>query len=323
MIAAGRVAVDGITVVEPGTKVDPRQVEITVDGVPLPKEGARHYIAVHKPVGYVCTVSDKFAEHKVVDLVSIPGARLVPAGRLDAESEGLVILSNDGEFIQQVTHPSNSTGKTYRVTVRGLPEDNTLRRLANGLVISDGERPTAPATVKVVSRRPTVLEMILREGRNRQIRRMMDTVGHPVIRLIRTRVGPVELGEMPPGAWRELTRAEITGFFPPPRPALRRGGKHPKSQERKGSSPNPPRNEPQASAQGSFGGNQHETDHRRGPRSRSGEDHGKSSAQRVQVHQDRFDRGLPPRGQHHAADRLPGRGHQSVPRPDLRRKQDS
>jgi len=269
MIAAGRVAVDGVTVTEPGTKIDPDSARVTVDGRPLQQPSERYYIAVHKPVGYVCTVSDKFAEHKVVDLVDIPGARLVPAGRLDADSEGLVILSNDGDFIQQVTHPSNSTGKTYRVTVWGLPEDSTLRRLANGLVISDGERPTAPATVKVVSRRPTVLEMVLHEGRNRQIRRMMDTVGHRVLRLIRTRVGPVELGELPPGAWRELTRFEIAGFFPAPiRPAQRRDRSRGKSQESKGSAPKAPRKEPQAPAAGrSHGGNQHETDHRRGPRS--------------------------------------------------------
>jgi len=312
LIAAGRVAVDGAVVVEPGTRVDPDRQTIAVDGHPVDVTPQLRYIALNKPVDVVCTVKDRHAEVKVVDLVEIPGVRLVPAGRLDADSEGLVLLSNDGAFVHRVTHPSSSVGKTYRVTVRGLPEAATLRRLANGLVIQDGERPTAPATVKIVARRPTVIEMVLHEGRNRQIRRMMDTVGHPVQRLVRVRIGPVELFGMRPGEWRDLTREEVQAFFADPRPAGRgsRSG-----QETRGSSSNRPR---VADRKGPGKETFHEADHRGGARSGSGKDHRKPVAQRIQVHENRVDRGIPPGGQHHAADRVPGRGRQSLPRPDQR-----
>ena len=144
MIAAGRVRIDGEVVTQPGTVVDPDKHAVTVDGTPISRGTKRRYVALYKPVGYVSTVRDPHAEKKVTDLVTIPGARMVPAGRLDADSEGLILLSNDGDFIYRVTHPSQSIGKRYEVTVKGTPDDATLRRLSKGLSLDDGH-VTAPA----------------------------------------------------------------------------------------------------------------------------------------------------------------------------------
>lgn len=208
LITAGRVKVNGYVITELGTTVTDKDV-LHVDGVRISRRPRLYYIALNKPAGVVSTVWDQHAETTVIDLVDIPDIRLVPCGRLDMESEGLILLSNDGEFVHKVTHPSQSLGKTYHVTVFGGPEVTTLKRLANGLTLDDDKRPTAPAEVRVISRRPTVIEMVLHEGRNRQIRRMMDTVGHPVERLVRVQVGPVLLGNLRVGEWRYLDSTEI------------------------------------------------------------------------------------------------------------------
>ena len=212
IIAAGRVSVDGETVTQPGTLVDSDTQKIEVDGQPLDTSVRRYYIALHKPIGYVSTVADRFAEHKVTDLVQIDGVRLVPAGRLDADSEGLILMSNDGDFVYRITHPSQSMGKMYHVTVQGSMDGDTVDRLSRGLMLPGEKRSTAPAGAKWLGKGPnktTVLEMTLHEGRNRQIRRMMETVGHPVVRLMRMRVGPVWLNNLQPGQWRELTQQEL------------------------------------------------------------------------------------------------------------------
>jgi pseudouridine synthase len=216
-IAAGRVRVDGKVVTTPGTLVDPDTQTIEVDGKPVAKAEKQYYIALHKPVGYVSTVSDRHAKQKVTDLVSIPGARLVPAGRLDADSEGLLLLSNDGDFVYKVTHPSQSLGKTYHATVEGRPHDTVITKLSRGLLLPGEDRETAPAMVRRLGRGPqpdtTIVELTLHEGRNRQVRRMLERVGHPVIRLVRIRVGPVELGALEAGAWRELTPREVRAIL--------------------------------------------------------------------------------------------------------------
>lgn len=208
LITSGRVKVNGTLVTQLGSTVSDSDV-ILVDNKQIARKPKLYYIALNKPAGVVSTVHDRHAETTVVDLVDIPHARLVPCGRLDMESEGLILLSNDGDFVHKVTHPSQSLGKTYHVTVFGGPETTTLRRLANGLTLDDDTRPTAPAEVTVIRRRPTVIEMVLHEGRNRQIRRMMDTVGHPVERLVRVKVGPITLGDLRPGEWRYLDRTEV------------------------------------------------------------------------------------------------------------------
>lgn len=217
IIAAGRVAVDGEVVRQLGTVVDPDVQKVTFDGEAVKVAHRRHYIALHKPAGYVSTVSDPHAEKKVTDLVQIPGARLVPVGRLDADSEGLLLLSDDGDFVFKVTHPSQSLGKTYVVTVVGKPDEETLKRLSRGLRLEGESRKTAPANAtwagKGREKGTHIIEMVLHEGRNRQIRRMLEMVGHPVVRLVRTRVGPVELGILPEGQWRPLTRDEVAAIF--------------------------------------------------------------------------------------------------------------
>ncbi len=192
--------------------VDTEKQTIEVDGQPLKTQVKRYYIALHKPIGYVSTVADRFAEKKVTDLVQIAGARLVPAGRLDADSEGLILLSNDGDFVYKVTHPSQSLGKTYRVTVQGNPDAEKMARLSRGLMLPGEKRSTAAAGAKWLGRGPnktSIVEIVMHEGRNRQVRRMMEVVGHPVVRLIRIRVGPVWLGDLQAGQWRELSGREV------------------------------------------------------------------------------------------------------------------
>ena len=197
-----------------GTTVDPEASKITVDGKQIATETKRYYIALNKPVGYVSTVRDPHAEYKVTDLVQIPGARLVPVGRLDADTEGLLLMSNDGEFVYRVTHPSQSVGKTYIATVvGGKPIEETLIRVSKGLMMEGETRKTAPALAKYLGkgqeRGTHDVELVLHEGRNRQVRRMLETVGHPVVRLVRVAIGSVELGLMAPGAWRELAWREV------------------------------------------------------------------------------------------------------------------
>ena len=295
LIAGGRVKVDGVVVTEMGVQVDPSKQKIQVDGKALKEVGKRRYVALHKPEGYVSTVSDPHAQKKVVDLVEIPGTRLKPAGRLDADSEGLILLSDDGDFIYKVTHPSQSMGKTYIVTVEGSPDSDTLNRLARGLTLAGETRRTAKAQVTKLGRSSkgfTRLEIIIHEGRNRQIRRMMDTVGHPVTRLVRVQVGPVLIGNLEPGQWRELTRWEYEAIMSYNAPEV------------KGEDSTPS-----------------ETSHRSRPRPGPGKDQRKSAQERVQVYKDRLNGGLPSGGEHNVVDwgRRQGRGKSS--RPDQRGQQ--
>ncbi|MBC8140259.1 MAG: rRNA pseudouridine synthase, partial [Armatimonadetes bacterium] len=176
-ITAGRVRVNGEPVTAQGTNVDPDTDTITVDGETISVNAKRYYVALNKPLGYVSTVSDPFAEKKVVDLVKIPGSRLVPVGRLDADSEGLILLSDDGDFVFKVTHPTQSMGKTYVVTVKGKPTVDAIKRISKGLKLADNYT-TAPAKVTDLGRGnepgSTVLELVLHEGKYRQVRRMLD-----------------------------------------------------------------------------------------------------------------------------------------------------
>lgn len=294
LIAGGRVKVDGVVVTEMGVQVDPKTQTITVDGRALKEASKRHYVALHKPVGYVSTVRDPYADRTVVDLVPITG--LKPVGRLDADSEGLILLSDDGDFIYKVTHPSQSLGKTYVVTVEGSPDSDTLQRLARGLTLPGETRKTSKAQVTKLGRSSkglTRLEMVLHEGRKRQIRRMLDTVGHPVVRLVRTQVGPVLLGNLEPGQWRELTRWEIEAI-------LSYNGPDIKGEDQ----------------------TQRETSNRRGTRPRPGQDQREPTEKRVQVHQDRVNGRLSSGGQRHPSDRSGGQGRRKGSGPDQRGKQE-
>ncbi len=208
MIRAGRVTLNGDVVRELGLRADPAIDEIRVDGRRLPT-APPVYLALHKPPGVVTSVSDPHASRVVVDLLGPEiEARVFPAGRLDLESEGLVILTNDGELMHAMTRPGGDVDKVYRVEVAGQPQEADLVRLRAGLEL--GGRRLLPCVVELehggaVSR----ARVVLHEGKKKQIRRMFRTIGHPVRRLVRTRIGPVRLGELAPGEYRELSEPEI------------------------------------------------------------------------------------------------------------------
>jgi len=212
MILAGRVRVNGAVVTELGTKVEPEQDRVEVDGNPVTLPEALYYYILNKPVGYVTTVKDRYAEKTVMDLVRDIPVRLYPVGRLDRDSKGLLLLTNDGEVAMALTHPRHQVEKTYRVTVQGVPTGETLGRLREGVLLEDG--PPAPALVEIVGRKngQTILEMTIREGRKRQIRRMVASVGHPVVELQRIRMGPLALDGLPEGAYRPLLPAEVAAL---------------------------------------------------------------------------------------------------------------
>ena len=206
LISSGRVEVDGRRVTDPARDVDERN-RVRIDGRNVAPDPLEHY-ALNKPAGVVSTAHDPKGRPKVTDLVPSP-RRLYPVGRLDADSTGLIILTNDGDLAHRLMHPSFEIGKTYRATVAGEVDDRTLGRLRSGVQLEDG--PTAPALVELIerTRRATVLDLTIHEGRKRQVRRMCEVVGHEVLELERTRVGPLELGSLPHGDARPLTGAEV------------------------------------------------------------------------------------------------------------------
>lgn len=208
MILAGRVAVNGDVVTTLGTKVDPEHDTITVDGKPIPRRVKRVYMMLNKPAGYITSVYDPEQRPTVMDLVPHK-TRIYPVGRLDINSEGLILLTNDGEFANQVAHPRYSHEKEYHVAIPGTIKDEHLRALRDGVLIDDYR--TLPAQARVLSSdgKTTWLSMTIREGRNRQIRRMLHGLGYRVERLIRVRIGPLWLGSLPRGAYRYLTTAEV------------------------------------------------------------------------------------------------------------------
>jgi 23S rRNA pseudouridine2605 synthase len=203
LIAAGRVTVNG-EVAHLGRRVDVSRDTVALDGAPLAvAPGLVHYL-LHKPAGVVTTAHDPEGRPTVVQLVpSRP--RVFPVGRLDADTEGLLVLTNDGDLAQRLTHPSFGIDKEYLAETVGVPTDAAVRRLRRGVRLDDGT--TAPARVGVVA--PGVLRIVIHEGRNRQVRRMCEAVGFPVRRLVRTRIGPVADRGLAPGHWRELTPAEV------------------------------------------------------------------------------------------------------------------
>ena len=209
MILEGRVTVNGRTVIELGTRVDPARDEVRVDGRPIAIDEERAYLALNKPGGYVSTALDPQGRPTVMELVpAVPG--LFSVGRLDFESEGLLLFTTDGEWAQRVAHPRHGSEKEYVVEVAGRPKPGTLARLRSPLEIGDDEWSSgAEVALEGSAGDRTMLRVLLREGRNRQIRRMMEAVGHPVLRLVRVRVGAVHLGNLRPGHWRHLTHAEI------------------------------------------------------------------------------------------------------------------
>jgi 23S rRNA pseudouridine2605 synthase len=209
LIEAGRVRLNGETVTRLATTVDPGRDLVELDGVTVTLPESLTYIALNKPPGYVVTMSDPQGRRTVTDLVTGVPAAVVPVGRLDAGTGGLLILTDDGELAHRIAHPSYEIDKVYEVEASGTLSEEERLKLEGGLML-DG-RLTAPAAVRVVStvRGITIAEMTIHEGRKRQVRRMFELVGHPVTSLRRTRVGPIELGELSPGRWRHLSEDEL------------------------------------------------------------------------------------------------------------------
>jgi 23S rRNA pseudouridine2605 synthase len=211
LIGAGRVAVDGVTA-PLGTRIDPDRQRVTVDGVPVVTRHDLVYYLLNKPARVVTTARDPQGRRTVVELVpSTP--RVFPIGRLDYDSEGLLVLTNDGDLSQLLAHPRHGIDKTYLVEVDGVPGRPALRELRGGITLDDS--PTAPARVRLVQARAgsAALEITIHEGRNRQVRRMCEAVGHPVRRLVRTRIGPLRDGALRPGDWRPLRPAEVRRLY--------------------------------------------------------------------------------------------------------------
>lgn len=209
LITAGKVKVNGRKA-EIGQSVDPKKDKVTVGGRAVLVKETKTYIMLNKPRGYVTTLSDEYGRKTVSDLVKGAGERLFPVGRLDKDSEGLLIMTNDGSLANLITHPASNVNKTYRVTVGGKIDDETIEKLSSGVVI-DG-RKTKPCDVFVMERRTdrTVLGFIIHEGRNRQIRKMCEVVGLEVLRLKRVEIAGVKLGGLKTGDWRPLNERELT-----------------------------------------------------------------------------------------------------------------
>lgn len=208
LILTGRVEVDRKVVTELGTRVNPLAQEIRVDGEVLPRPKPV-YLAVNKPVGVVCTARDPAGRPRVTDLLPPNTPRAFCVGRLDLATEGLILVTNDGELANGLTHPRHGVEKVYHVQVAGQMERDVLAQLHKGIHLAEGFAHAKHVRIKSRRKRSTLLEMILDEGRNREVRRLLARVGHKVQRLKRIAVGPVRLGELPVGAVRQLTKQEI------------------------------------------------------------------------------------------------------------------
>lgn len=219
LIKQGRVEVNGHVANELGTRANPDVDDIRVDGRRLKMGGDRKYYLMYKPRGVVSTRSDPQQRETVIDVLARAGVKgyFYPVGRLDYDSEGLLIMTNDGTLAEKVTHPKHELERAYEVRIAGLPEERDLDRLARGIVI-DGRR-TLPAGVRVIRTYPdkaepqALIEVVIKEGRNRQVRRMFEGTGHPVIELRRTRIGPITDRRIKPGQVRALTPDEVKALY--------------------------------------------------------------------------------------------------------------
>ncbi len=212
MIAEGRVQVNGQTVIQMGYKVDPLCDTITVDGNPV-KEEQKIYILLNKPRGYVTTLSDPQGRPIVSDLIKDIDARLFPVGRLDLDTEGALLMTNDGELGNYILHPKYEVKKTYVATVTGKPSGSSLQNLSSGILLEG--RKTAPARLRILKqlKGKTRIEIIIHEGKKRQVRKMFQAIGHPVAHLKRTAYGQLTLGALAPGEYRTLSLRDLKKIF--------------------------------------------------------------------------------------------------------------
>lgn len=209
LMLEGAVEVDGEVITRLGTKVDPRTAVIRVEGRRLPPVSPHVYLVLHKPRGVVSTMSDPEGRRTLGDLVADRPERLFHVGRLDTDTSGLIVLTNDGDFAHRLAHPSYEVDKTYVAEVDGRVERATLARLLDGVTLDDG--PVTVSACRVIGENGgrSIVELVIHEGRNRIVRRLLEHVGHPVRRLTRTRIGPVDLGRLKAGEMRDLTRSEL------------------------------------------------------------------------------------------------------------------
>ena len=211
LIEQGRVEVDG-TVAQLGSKVDPVRAEIKVDGERL-KSAKPVYLALFKPKGYLCTDSDQQGRARTTELIPPSFGRLFLIGRLDKDSEGLILLTNDGALSERLTHPKYGVPKVYRVQVAGEVTSEGIRQLRSGVHLAEGFAKVENVIIKGQHKQSTILEMTLTEGMNREVRRLLARIGHKVLTLIRVAVGPVKLGKLTPGEWRKLTPLEVDRLY--------------------------------------------------------------------------------------------------------------
>jgi 23S rRNA pseudouridine2605 synthase len=217
LIAAGAVTVNGQVVSEQGSRVHPDSDEVCVHGEPVRPANSFIYILLNKPAGTMSTVSDPEGRRTVLDLLPQEWRRqrIYPIGRLDWDTEGLVLLTNDGKLTLHLTHPRYALPKEYHALVAREPSPSELRQLADGVLLSGHRRPTAPARLWIIGRQgaATWIGLEIHEGRNRQVRRMLEAISCPVLQLRRVRVGPIRLGNEPPGSSRRLTQTEVTALY--------------------------------------------------------------------------------------------------------------
>lgn len=215
IILSGEVYVNGESVQELGTKIDPEKDEVIYKGKKLSLPNNKVYILLNKPIGYVTTASDQFHRDTVLDLVKVK-ERVVPVGRLDMYTSGALILTNDGEFVNIITHPSHEIEKTYTVTIIGIVTKEEVQKLEEGVVI-DGEYTTKPAKVKILrtdtETNRSRLEIKIHEGKNRQVRKMCEAINKKVVALHRTKIGNIQVKDLKIGTWRYLTNKEIENLL--------------------------------------------------------------------------------------------------------------
>jgi pseudouridine synthase len=209
MIKDGRVLLNNIVLTEMGMQVNPETDQIKVDGQPVVLKEENEYLILNKPPGYLSTVSDPFDRPIVMNLLPKGNTRLYPVGRLDLDTSGLLLFTNDGELTLALTHPRHLVEKVYQVRVNGLPNEEKLQNLATGVLLEDGLTAPAKIALEGIENGNAIIEITIREGRKRQIKRMMQTIGHPVISLHRAAVGPLKLGDLKPGEYRRPTDLEL------------------------------------------------------------------------------------------------------------------
>lgn len=210
LIAAGKVKVNGRVVTELGTKIDPKKDQVLYMDQPVDTKNVTHvYIMLHKPEGYVTTAKEQFGRPGVMDLVKDIDARIFPVGRLDYDTSGLLLLTNDGDLTYKLTHPKHDVEKTYIARLYGTPDDMDLQKFRRGVEI-DGRR-TKPAKIQILEKgeRQSTVEIVLHEGRNRQVRKMCEAIRHPVAQLKRVATGDLKMGDLPKGKYRHLTAKEV------------------------------------------------------------------------------------------------------------------